>query len=353
MTVRSPKNRLFYRVIFLISGIMAVVFLGLFGLRVGQRLYAQFTPPVLCAADFTTQNIGTWTQGTAQPVSRTEVAGAGLNGMLYVAGGFIGQWEVVTLVERYDPSTGVWETLASLPIPVHHTAMVALNNEMILTGGYNHSFESEVANAWRYDPAENVWIPLPDMPYTRAAHATVVVNGMLYVIGGDGQESLTMMVYDPIENTWDTARAPMLGPARDHIHAVVIDGLIYAIGGRNAGVHTGVYDRLDRYNPQTDQWETLAAMDYPTSSMAVGVINNKIHVAGGEDIDGDCVIRVHEVYDPATNAWETVGEIPTPRHGLASAIIDNRWYIVGGSKGAGERAVYNFTPVVEIFTPDS
>ena len=57
-----------------------------------------------------------WTQLTAMPTPRAQAAVAAVNGVLYVAGGVAcATCAPLTTVERFDPSTGMWTTVATLP----------------------------------------------------------------------------------------------------------------------------------------------------------------------------------------------------------------------------------------------
>ena len=69
-----------------------------------------------------------------------------------------------------------------------------------------------------------------------------------------------MLIYDPASDTWSTgAEMPM---PRHHLAAVVVDGRIWAIGGR---VGTRIQDRVDIYDPATDTWSSGPPLPEATS----------------------------------------------------------------------------------------
>ena len=75
-----------------------------------------------------------------------------------------------------------------------------------------------------------------------------VVGPTLYVVGGvDG----LLQAYDSVRDRW-TLKAAMPTACRD-LATGVVDGLIYAVGGR--GDPWGVTDVVEVYDPRTDTWQ--------------------------------------------------------------------------------------------------
>ena len=63
-----------------------------------------------------------WTTGAPMPTARSEIAGAILDGKIYIIGGFDGSGRSITTTEVYDPMANEWTTAAPLPQPLDHTA---------------------------------------------------------------------------------------------------------------------------------------------------------------------------------------------------------------------------------------
>ena len=63
-----------------------------------------------------------WTCGAPLPTPRSEIAGAALNGKIYIIGGFDETGQSSTTVEVYDPIADKWTEAAPLPQPLDHTA---------------------------------------------------------------------------------------------------------------------------------------------------------------------------------------------------------------------------------------
>jgi hypothetical protein len=81
--------------------------------------------------------------------------------------------------------------------------------------------------------------------------------------------------------------------------------------------------------------------------MAVGLIGDVVHAAGGENLAAMSTYPDHETLDLATMTWSRGPDMLTKRHGLASAVVDGRWYVVGG----GRAAMLSVSDIVEVFTP--
>src|SRR5689334_22321409 len=69
---------------------------------------------------------GSWASGPPLPTPRGEVAGAVLDGRLYVAGGFGPDRMQVPTFEAFDPAMHAWTELAPLPAARDHAVLTAL-----------------------------------------------------------------------------------------------------------------------------------------------------------------------------------------------------------------------------------
>lgn len=78
--------------------------------------------------------IGTWTTLADLPSGRSELGAVGLDGMVYVAGGF-SQVGRADRFYRYDPASDTWTELAPVPAEPHHAHMGAYDGTVYLVGG--------------------------------------------------------------------------------------------------------------------------------------------------------------------------------------------------------------------------
>ena len=98
-----------------------------------------------------------------------------------------------TLLERYDPSTDTWETLATRPKVRYASCSAVLNGKYYVMGGGWADKSVEI-----YDPKTNSWSEGVPMPVEVAHCAAITYEGKIYVIGNN-----QVVVFDPSKNKWE------------------------------------------------------------------------------------------------------------------------------------------------------
>jgi N-acetylneuraminic acid mutarotase len=170
------------------------------------------------------------------------------------------------------------------------------------------------------------------------------------VVGG-APGGTALWAYDPANDTWDTALAPM-PTAREHLAAVVVDERLYVVGGRWGGV--GNVSTLEVYDPATGAWQQLRDMPSARGGLTAGALDGRIYVGGGEDpwarFGTGCTHDTLEVYDTASGEWTRLPALPTARHGLTSAVVGDSWYVLGGGTRPTFGTIFSNSGRVEIFT---
>ncbi len=294
---------------------------------------------------------GVWEDGARMQIPRFEAAAAALDGRIYIAGGWSGTYEILDSTEVYEIESNTWSQAAAMPRGLHHFEMAAINGLLYVSGGaFGMHDVSDLI--YSYNPETDTWSEVTQAPDTRIAHAMVAVDESLFMIGGGPLYTLytgEVWSYNVVTDEWDTSH-PDLPTQRDHVAAVVLDGLIYVIGGRsNSGLVN--YATVEVYDPVEREWSEVAPLPAERSSVTAAVVNGRIHVTGGEDISADTARSFgdHYVYDPETDTWTTLRRAPRRVHGVSSVAYDGRWYILSGSTAPGDAA--GVIRVIMIFTP--
>jgi N-acetylneuraminic acid mutarotase len=127
--------------------------------------------------------------------------------------------------------------------------------------------------------------------------------------------------------------------ARNHLGAVALDGLIYAIGGQHGHDGGNVEDiaPLHAYDSTTDTWKELAPLPYGRSHFEPGtfVVDGSIAIAGGRSKDSAALYDV-TAYDPRTNQWRQVVSLYAPLRAPTAARIGDRIFVgFGGIAPSG------------------
>jgi N-acetylneuraminic acid mutarotase len=276
------------------------------------------------------------------PVELAEIAGAALDGRIYTGGGFtpggVARW-----FGAYDPTADAWVALRELPIAVHHMGFAAADGQVWLAGGYAGSgFATPWDGLAAYDPDSEEWTAKSPMPGGRAAHFLLAWDTKLAVVGGVGDATDRMWVYDIAADSWSDAPGPT---PREHLGAAQVSGVLYVVAGRGFG--RGIVGTLEAYDPDRGQWERLPDMPGVCGGCSAAATNDgRIHVTGGESSAG--THADHFVFDPLSGQWDTAADLPTARHGIAAVAVGERFFVIGGGRVPGLAT----SDIVEIWAPE-
>ena len=187
--------------------------------------------------------------------------------------------------------------------------------------------------------SENQWTTKKPMPTPRGGFGVAVANGKIYAIGGLNPDTnlAVNQEYDPVSDLWRTKK-PMPTP-RSGCAVASYQGKIYVIGG-TVGITTDLVSEftgiVEVYDPATDTWETKTPMPTPRADLHASVVNGKIYLIGGKERWGEeplyHEVAVNEVYDPANDSWTTASSMPVPAFGYASAVVGGKIFVFGGAR---------------------
>ena len=183
------------------------------------------------------------------------------------------------------------------------------------------------------------WDKKADMPTARYSLSAVGLNGLVYAIGGRnialaGVEYLpTVEIYNPATDTWKPGTD--MPASRANFATAVVGGKIYAFGGISQVERRGKKLRktlatIDVYDPAADAWQKIGDLPLPRSRVGAAELNGKMYLIGGSsNVAG--VDKRTEVYDVAANQWKQLGDLNEPRgrEGTASA-VNGKIYAIGG-----------------------
>ncbi|HYN63409.1 MAG TPA: kelch repeat-containing protein [Candidatus Limnocylindrales bacterium] len=328
----------------MVGRLVRMALVVLLGLAVGVGGYVAF----LLLGNPAPREARGWALLATLPSARGETATAVSGERLYVIGGLSGLNSQPTAeVSAYDPVGNAWNDVAPLPAARDHAAAVGLNESVYVSGGGSAARKPQ-ATFWVLEPGTATWKELPPMPEARFAHRVVALNKRLYVVGGIGQTG-RVLIYDPVSEAWMSG-AEMPAP-RDHLAAVVVEGEIWAIGGRVSG---RAQSRVDIYDPMADAWHPGPPLPVATSGAAEGVLDGFILVSGGEDPGGaDRVRDQHWQLDTrvAGGGWVPLNGPPLPVHGAQGAVIDGRFVIAGGAARPGSLSRFAWSGLVQAYRP--
>lgn len=172
-------------------------------------------------------------------------------------------------------------------------------------------------------------------------------QGRIYYAGGldpyRKESTPWFSVYDPATNTW--SELPDMPRARDHFGAAIVNGKLYAIGGRHVVRENPVVEN-DAYDLTTGTWQTgLAPLPTERSGTATALVGDEILVMGGERLWNQPPKKTVEAYSPATDTWRTLPDMVVGAHGIQAAMCNGAVYVAAGATSAGAKDPSTFFQV--------
>ena len=258
-----------------------------------------------------------WTYGESMSQRRSYIAAAEIGGEIYAAGGMVGETgRPLDLLQRYDPATDDWTTLARLPEPTRAGAAAAVDGILYVVGGTTAEGNTDALRA--YDPGADEWSERAPLPEPRFNHAALALDGKVWVLGGylEGEERREVFVYDPAADSWsESTPLPFPNHAFD---AVAFREEIWMIGGRRGDEILRDVWILD---PESGRWRRGPTMPEPMELLGAAVAGDEIHAVWES---------TYQVYDAGTGTWTDGPRSLVTRHGLQTFHVDGAVYTVGG-----------------------
>jgi hypothetical protein len=281
---------------------------------------------------------GRWVARAPLPLPRSEMAWAvAMQGRMHLVGGYGEQRVDRSYHHVYDPQADAWSNAAPLPLGANHVGVAVLADRLYAIGGFVEQNRKPHAECFAWTASDNRWTRIAPMPQPCGSVACVGIGGRLHGIGGaigdtfDAKKSVDWhLVYEPRADRW--TRAAPLPTARDHVGAVVGNGLVHVIGGRVDSFHTNS-NLHHTWDPSADKWTARNPLPTARSGHGAVLVGNRIFVMGGEGTNR--VFGQNEAYDIAGDRWEQFAPMATPRHGLGAAALGDAIHVAGGGPVMG------------------
>ena len=202
--------------------------------------------------------------------------------------------------------TQTWTKKSVMQTPRFRLSVVQLGGKLYFIGGHL-STDLDVNTVETFDPSTNEWKVMKPMNQARSNACAVVHDNKIIVLGGydEGrdwmQETLSSIeIYDPVSDDWTFG--PSMSQPRLGLKAVVLNNVLYAMGGSLTETETKCVETLDLLNPNA-VWSLATELVAPRRHFGATVADKKIMVAGGHD--GLQKTRTTEFYSDETNQWIT------------------------------------------------
>jgi hypothetical protein len=248
-----------------------------------------------------------------------EAAVAGGGGVLSIGGVDSSDVSSATIVRI--PPTGKPVAYGSLVEPLHDAAAAAVGGQTLVFGG---GAASEFDSVEALRPKGHGEI-VGRLPSARSDVAATTIGRRAFLIGGfDGATALA----DVLE-TADGRSFRRIASLREGVRyaaAAAFGRTIYVFGGELA---TGAdSDAIEAVEPATGRTRIVGHLPAATSHASAVALDGRIYVLGGRSagVASDRVIA----FDPATGEARSVGRLPYAVQNAAAATDDGTAYLVGG-----------------------
>ena len=229
------------------------------------------------------------------------------HGKLYVMGGKAGTYysgsrcNLVSVLEHFDPSLGLWNGLNIPDKVAYSSAAVTMQGFLYAVGGKDGWRHYQLCTVQKYNPDTNQWHEVCPLSSPRSGVCAVTDGSYLYAIGGTdktGQYLNTVEKFDPRKNTWENL-PPMLA-RRANAGGVAIKQRLFLFGGLHQDSRDN--ESCEIFDPATEMWSSIPSQvtrRQPTSAVS---FKGKIYVftAGA----GLSESEKFQVYDVDQNQWE-------------------------------------------------
>jgi N-acetylneuraminic acid mutarotase len=284
-----------------------------------------------------------WVSKASLPLPHRNGKAVACGGKIYFMGGYCPETEEVreTSNYRYDPQKNEWTVKADVPIGRSNFAITSFESGIFVIGG-----DPVLPNNDLYSTSKDKWEVLAPLSLPRQHIDCARIGSKIYVVGGlvrdlnppeDSEQKIPKIATDTIEiyniedNKWEMGKP--LRDARQGVQVAATGGKLYVIGGvcsrdRNFMLSSA----FERYDPDSDIWESLPNLPVPILAPGIAVIEGKILVIGGSTIINGSQTASDKVYvfDTSKNSWGTATSLPKGMQFPGVAFIDDRIYVIGG-----------------------
>ena len=211
----------------------------------------------------------------------------------------------------YDPVLDAWAPISPIGAPqgrLGHTA-VWTGSEAIFWGGVDGTgMNAALGSGGRYNPLTDTWMPMAQAPDGSWNHTAVWTGSEMIVWGGTIEPSLPCggmrwgARYNPATDEWNTL--PVAGspfPGRMNHSAVWTDSEMIVWGGTYASCTEEPYSPQggSRYHPVSDSWTSMTLVgEPPPGNRHAMVWNGQVVIKWGGSTPGHGA-----EYDPASDSW--------------------------------------------------
>lgn len=190
------------------------------------------------------------------------------NGLVYRIGGLIAENAAgepenlvsVKTVERYDPSTGIWQAMPDMPEGRSGHGAVVVGDKLYAVGGWQLTGAGEfLTGGFVIDLSipDAKWTAMPEPPFKLRSMGVTALNETIYVLGGVGEgQDFSSLVYK-----FDT-KMGVWSPGPELPSEIPVKGFGATACSDGQDVYVNYTDGLYRLRQTKDGWEPAGKLAF-------------------------------------------------------------------------------------------
>ncbi len=248
-------------------------------------------------------NSKTWKQLPKPPVEMHHITPVAYENNIWIITGLTGKYpseEPLDKIYTFDIKASQWKEVMSIPKERRRGAAgVTIHNDNIyIVGGIKNGHTSGTTNMVDvYNITNNMWETLPNAPHIRDHNNVVAIDNTLIALGGRntsvhypenftaffGEVINTMDIYDIETRTWSTLPTTLPVPAAG-AGSIAHNNYIYFIGGENK--HKPAVGTVYRYSIENNTWKQLPPLNTARHGSNLVVHDNNLYIGAGSGRQG-------------------------------------------------------------------
>ena len=215
--------------------------------------------------------------------------------------------------------------------------LVLVNNFLFLFATDNESFRPVTM---RYDTTTDHWLTLTPCPSQHSValvgSSTAMLGGYIYLISGmlveeddecelEGMDySVKVLRYQIVKDRWEELAEIPHGSYKSTAAACSLNQCIYVCGGYGPYAENDITKctKAFAFDTSSNLWLTKPAMQYGRYGHCMGLVQDKIFVFGGHDIEGKV-----EMFNISEDQWTTIESVSVDAVGSCAVVRDKDIFI--------------------------
>jgi non-specific serine/threonine protein kinase len=236
-----------------------------------------------------------------------------------------------------------WHDAADIPVPGDHLAAVSDGRYLYAIGGRTLDASANHKALQRFDPASGKWAQLPSLPAANSDMGAAYVGGQLITFGGENAFSVfrTAQSFNLATKTWSTL--PNMAEPRHGMGVAVVGKTIYAIDGASQPGHNGSTPTMQTLAVSvappavrtSGGWRLGRFSEFPVQQLPAAVLHGRIWLAGGLT-GAEQATNKTEYYDTTLHQWAPGPNLPFEVHHAMLVNYRGQLWVIGGFLPRGQ-----------------